>query len=173
MTTPVSTELAARNADWAARAFPSGLRMVPSLKTIVIGCVDPRVDPADLLGTEPGEIAVIRNVGGRVTPDVLRQLVLLRAVSQSAGGDLAAGWELIVLQHTECGITRIQDDPGLPAFLGVDPAHLEGSALGNPRAAVAHDVAILQGMDGLGDGVRISGLVYDVNTGRVEPVATS
>ena len=166
----MSTELAARNAEWAARAYPSGLRMVPSLKTIVIGCVDPRVDPADLLDAGPGEIAVIRNVGGRVTPDVLRQLVLLRAVSQSAGGDLAAGWELIVLQHTGCGITRIQDDPGLPTFLGVDAARLDDAVVGDPRAAVAHDVSILQGMEGLGDGVRISGLVYDVDTGRVEAV---
>lgn len=167
----VSATLAARNADWAATRFTDGLRMVPALKTIVIGCVDPRVDPAELLQAAPGEIAVIRNVGGRVTPEVVRQLVLLRAVSQSAGGDLGAGWELIVLQHTECGITRIRDDAAaLADYFGLDETQLDEAAVTDPVAAVSRDVGILRGMTGLGDGVTVSGLVYDVGTGQVTPV---
>ncbi|WP_425343349.1 carbonic anhydrase [Pseudofrankia saprophytica] len=35
---------------------------------MVVGCVDPRVDPTHVLGLEQGEAAVIRNVGGRITP---------------------------------------------------------------------------------------------------------
>lgn len=102
-----------RNADFAATRFTEGLRMMPNLKTIVIGCVDPRVDPASVLGAEPGDIAAIRNVGGRVTRRTLEELVMLRQVTRAAGGDLGPGWELIVLQHTHCGITLLQDRPEL------------------------------------------------------------
>jgi carbonic anhydrase len=35
---------------------------------MVVGCVDPRVDPAHVLGLSNGEAAIIRNVGGRITP---------------------------------------------------------------------------------------------------------
>ena len=41
----IDKALIQRNADFAAHRFTSGLKMMPSLKTIVIGCVDPRVDP--------------------------------------------------------------------------------------------------------------------------------
>jgi carbonic anhydrase len=56
--------LTGRNTDFAANRFSPGLRLMPSLKTIVIGCVDPRVDPNAVLGVAPGEVGTIRNVGG-------------------------------------------------------------------------------------------------------------
>jgi carbonic anhydrase len=59
--------LTQRNAEFAAHRFAAGLQMTPSLKTIIIGCVDPRVDPAQILGIDLGDVAVIRNIGGRVT----------------------------------------------------------------------------------------------------------
>jgi len=63
--------LAERNDDFVRTRFVPGLPMLPRLRTLVVGCVDPRVDPAHVLGLETGDAAVIRNVGGRVTPDVL------------------------------------------------------------------------------------------------------
>jgi len=35
---------------------------------MIIGCVDARVDSVDIFGLALGEAAVIRNVGGRITP---------------------------------------------------------------------------------------------------------
>jgi carbonic anhydrase len=55
---------------------------MPSGSLQVIGCVDPRVDPANVLGLKLGEAAVIRNVGGRVTPATLRTLAMLAKVVQ-------------------------------------------------------------------------------------------
>jgi Carbonic anhydrase len=72
-----------RNADFAAHRFTSGLKMMPSLKTIVIGCVDPRVDPAQILGIDLGEVAVIRNIGGRVTAATVQELALLRKLTEA------------------------------------------------------------------------------------------
>lgn len=167
----VSTTLSGRNADFAAGSFDPALRMMPSLRTIVIACVDPRVDPFDVLGLQAGEIAGIRNVGGRVTPATLLELELLRKVSQAAGGDIGAGWEIVVLQHTDCGITRLEGQPALLAeYFGVDGHDPAAHAVGDPRAAVVTDVATLREHPDLA-GVVVSGLLYDVATGRVETVA--
>ncbi|MFC9078547.1 MULTISPECIES: carbonic anhydrase [unclassified Streptomyces] len=160
--------LTSRNADFAKTKFTEGLRMMPALKTIVIGCVDPRVDPEAILGADPGEIAVIRNVGGRVTPRTLEELVMLRKVTQAAGGDLGPGWELVVLQHTNCGITLLEDQHDLlTRYFDTDEQGLAEQAVSDPRAAIAHDVAALRTET---QGVRVSGLLYDVATGQVETV---
>ncbi|MFD3454137.1 carbonic anhydrase [Streptomyces sp. NPDC058691] len=143
---------------------------MPSLKTMVIGCVDPRVDPNAVLGIAPGEVGTLRNVGGRVTPGLLREMVMLREVVRAGGGDLGPGWEIVVLHHTDCGITRLEGRPELlSGFFEVDRDRPAGQAVGDPRAAVAHDVAVLRADTRL-PGLRASGLVYDVATGLVESV---
>lgn len=162
--------LSSRNAEFAKNQFVDGLRMMPSLKAIVIGCVDPRVDPAAVLGAQPGEIAAIRNVAGRVTPGAIEELVMLRKVTQAAGSDLGPGWELIVLQHTNCGINLIKDQDSLLApYFGTDQAGLAEVAVSEPRTALAHDVAVLRN-EGRLEGIRVSGLLYDVANGQVETV---
>lgn len=162
--------LITRNAAEAAEHLTPGLRMMPSLRTIMIGCVDPRVDPTLVLRTAPGEVAAVRNVGGRVTPDVLDELAMLRKVSQAAGGDLGVGWELIVLHHTDCGITRLHDQPELLAsFFHIPEEALGAKAMDDPVRAVAVDVDAIRN-DPRIPGVQVSGLVYDVATGRVATI---
>jgi carbonic anhydrase len=163
--------LTQRNTDFAAHGFNPDLRIIPSLKVFVIGCVDPRVDPAQILGIELGEGAVLRNIGGRVTPSVLKELALLRKLTQGAGGDFDKGWNFIVLQHTDCGILRMQGEREMLAeFLGVDEGSLDEKMVGDPRKAVEVDVAALRADPDLPAGMRSSGYVYDVATGLVENV---
>lgn len=139
--------------------------MLPSLATSVITCFDPRVDPAVLLGADQGEIGVLRNVGGRATPDTVEQLVMLREVG-NAGGEPPADRTIIVLQHTQCGITRIQDRPDLLApYFEVPEADLPTFTLGDPHASVAHDVALLRDEPRL-SGYHVSGLVERVAADR-------
>ena len=57
-----------RNGEFAGLGFNPNLRMMPSSKTLIIGCVDPRVDPMNIFELEPGEAAIFRNIGGRVNP---------------------------------------------------------------------------------------------------------
>src|SRR5258708_40370296 len=57
-----------RNAVFAEQRFTPNLPLATTLGITVIGCVDPRVDPAHVLGLELGEAAVLRNIGGRGTP---------------------------------------------------------------------------------------------------------
>src|SRR5271154_3434307 len=74
-----------RNEVFAASRFSTGLKIIPSMKAMIIGCVDPRVDPADIFGLAPGEAAVIRNVGGRITPATLQTMAMLRIVARATG----------------------------------------------------------------------------------------
>jgi Carbonic anhydrase len=108
--------------------------MMPSVKTIIIGCVDPRVDPAQILGIDLGEVAVIRNIGGRVTAATVQELALLRKLTQARGSDLDQGWDLIILQHTDCGIVRLQCQPEMLAdYLNTSADALAGQNVAAPR----------------------------------------
>jgi carbonic anhydrase len=166
--------LTQRNAAFADKGFSPDLKIMPSKKTMIIGCVDPRADPADIFGLAPGEAAVIRNVGGRVDPATLRTMALLRSVvkARSRGGDIGADWNLVVLHHTDCGISDCQLHA--PAMLGrhmaVEPAGLDALAVGDPYTAVKLDVAALQANPDTPAGLTVTGMVYDVATGKVDIV---
>jgi carbonic anhydrase len=81
------------------------------------------------------------------------------------------GWNLIVLHHTDCGITRLVDSPELLAkHLGVTPADLDDLAVADPHKAVAIDVAALKSNPLLPGEFLVTGLVYDVKTGVIEIV---
>ena len=163
--------LAERNDAFVRTRFVPGLPMLPRLRTLVVGCVDPRVDPAHVLGLGTGDAAVIRNVGGRVTPDVLAELALLGRLASSLVGSAAPVIDLIIMQHNDCGITRLQDSPDmLAAYFHVDPTALAHKHVAEPRAAIASDIVVLQSVPQLAAAFRLTGVVYDVDTGRIEIV---
>src|SRR5580704_14255563 len=110
-----------RNKEFAAQqkaagTLPASLpEVMPNLKAMVIGCADMRVDPEEILGLKLGEAVVIRNIGGRITPGLLEQLGLLGRIGQVAKEIPGGGGEfqVIVLHHTDCGMTRLAGDPAL------------------------------------------------------------
>jgi carbonic anhydrase len=164
--------LIARNQEFAAHHFPKDVPLMP--RAMIIGCVDHRVDPAHMLGLGLGEAIVIRNVGGRITPATLQTMGMLARIAQVGGGAPAGEFHLIVLQHTQCGITRLGQNPDLLAsYFGIDQEGLLAKAVTDPHAAVAVDVAILKEMPALPGNWLVSGLVYDVATGLVEIVVPS
>jgi carbonic anhydrase len=168
-----------RNKDFAAQLIAAGTLMpllpqaMPNVKAVIIGCADMRVDPAHIFGTKPGEAVVIRNIGGRITPSLLEQLGLLGRIGEVAGkipgGD--GEFHLVVLHHTDCGITRLAGDPAmLTRYFQISEGELKAKAVTDPRAAVAVDVALLRTIPALPGNWLVSGLVYDVATGLVEIV---
>jgi carbonic anhydrase len=157
----------------AGTLMPSLPRATPNVKALIIGCADMRVDPAHLLGIKPGEALVLRNIGGRVTPVLLEELALLGRIGQVLGEIAGGGGEfhLIVLQHTDCGITRLAGDPAmLTHYFQIPQGELETKAVTDPRAAIAVDVALLRAIPALPGKWLLSGLMYDVSTGLVEVV---
>lgn len=159
-----------RNAAFAQNFTPDAT-MMPALGAMVITCADPRVDPAHILGLQRGDALVIRNIGGRVTPPTLQIIAMLGAIAQTEGVDPgAAGLEIIVLQHTDCGITRLHDHPdALAASFGISASELHGKSIDDPRAAIAIDLAALRTF--LPAGITLTGMLYDVHSGQVERVA--
>ncbi len=162
-----------RNEAFSQNRFSKEWKIMPSLKTMIIGCVDPRVDPTEILSLEPGETAVIRNVGGRVFPSTLQTMGMLRAVAKANGGDLGPGWNLIVLHHTDCGINCVAHSPELAKHFNVEPTGLDALAVTDPHKSVAVDVAALKANPNLPGGFLVTGLVYDVDTGRIEVAVPS
>ncbi|WP_213991509.1 carbonic anhydrase [Sodalis sp. dw_96] len=164
-----------RNKTFAATDFNAALNIVPSMKTMIIGCVDSRVDPADILGLQPGEAVVIRNVGGRIEPSTLHIMSILGTVTKASGGVPGTGWNLIVLHHTDCGIKPcLTHAPGLLAkYFDVPPNELDKLAINDPYASVRIDVAALKANPQLPGDFLVTGLVYDVDTGKVQTVVPS
>jgi len=160
-----SGELVRRNAVFAASGAFAGLPFPTSDTLQVLGCVDSRVDPSDVLGLELGEGVVMRNIGGRITPATLRSWALLGRLGQGR----PPGGHLVILHHTDCGITRLAGYPDqLAAFFEIPAAELAGKAVADPYAAVRVDAAIAR--HALPPSRLVSGLVYDVATGLIEIV---
>ena len=165
-----------RNKDFAASqsaAREPMPRALPNVKAIIIGCADMRVDPAHVLGIKPGESVVMRNIGGRITPGLLEQLSMLGRIGDVAGAIPGGGGEfhLIILQHTNCGITYLAGETAmLTRYFQMQEGELRTKAVTDPRAAVAVDVALLRAIPALPGEWLVSGLIYDVATGFVEIV---
>jgi carbonic anhydrase len=161
-----------RNEEFARTGHSAGLKIIPSTKTILICCLDPRVDPMDVLGLKPGEAAIIRNIGGRINPALVETLILLPNVAKAAGQEIGPGWNLVVMHHTECGIIGCyKHAPDLLAtHLGVARSELDSMAVTDPRKAVAMDIAAYKANQEIPGGFMISGLVYDVSSGKIEVI---
>ncbi len=162
--------LVERNATFARTMFNGNQGLRPKLSALIITCLDPRLDPVYVLGTQPGDVAVIRNVGGRVTPDVLRQLALLDAMTPSAGAQPAADpFAIVVMQHDDCGITRMGSRPEeLGAYLGLSAPEIDMGSISNPPNTLSHDVSALRKWSSqFGTRYLVTGVLFDVETGLI------
>lgn len=169
--TTVVDELIRRNGEFAEAHDVTGLSMLPTGRTMIVGCVDPRVDPATVLGLELGEAVVIRNIGGRITPAAQRTLALLGAIARSGGTRPGPGWNLVVIHHTDCGIVRLLDHPdALAAELGAGSDTFDRDSIVDPRASLTVDIATLRANPLLPPGLIVSGLLYDTESGRLDTV---
>jgi carbonic anhydrase len=164
-------ELVRRNANFAAGGAFAGLPFPTNQTLRVIGCVDSRVDPSHILGLELGDAVVMRNIGGRVTPAVLRSWALLAKLGQARPSGQPGGSppHMVVLHHTDCGIKTLADYPEqLAEYFEIPVEELDAKAVRDPHAAVTIDVDIVRRT--LPAGLVVSGLVYDVDAGLVEVV---
>ncbi|RJQ78458.1 carbonic anhydrase [Pseudonocardiaceae bacterium YIM PH 21723] len=75
---------------------------VPSLHLAVVTCMDARIPVFDVLGLNRGEVHILRNAGGVVTDDTIRSL----SISQRK----LATREVLIIQHTGCGMATFTDD---------------------------------------------------------------
>ena len=143
------------NADRPAR---------PARAAAVVACMDARIDVARVLGLNAGDAHVIRNAGGVVTDDVIRSLV----ISQR----LLGTEEIIVVQHTECGMMTFRDDDlkaRVEAETGLRPpfaleafTDLEEEVRQSMRRIKANPFVPVRD--------KVRGFVYDVKTGLLKEI---
>jgi carbonic anhydrase len=148
------------------------LTTAPRLKACIVSCPDPRVDPAQVLGLELGDAAVVRAAAGRVSPIVMQQLLFL-AQTAAATGQSQEGLELILMQHTDCGISHFLDGEHrdmLAAFLGCVTDELDVRSPADPYEGIRVDIRLLAANAFLPATLAVTGLVYDVVSGRVEVI---
>jgi carbonic anhydrase len=160
-------EALGRNRDFAARGGHEGQVVFPNLRLFVVVCIDPRTDPAHFLGLDLSDALVARNVGGRVTPEVIDDVAF---IAQLAEGAL---FEVAVIHHNQCGTGALVDDEFRHRYgerIGVGEAELRERAVLDPVATVRHDVDLLRAAPEVPDRVPVSGHVYDVLTGLVETI---
>jgi carbonic anhydrase len=155
--TRISELLQANEAYADARANLADAR--PSRHLAVVTCMDARIDVFAVLGLHLGEAHVIRNAGGRVTEDVLRSLALSSGV---LGVDAA-----VVMQHTKCGLKGVSDAQ-LREITGA--ADLGFLPIDDHAAALREDVERLAQTPYLSRLRLIAGVVYDVESGRLNDV---
>jgi carbonic anhydrase len=126
--------------------------------------MDARLDPARILDLEEGDAHVIRNAGGVASDDAIRSL----AISQH----LLGTEEIVVIQHTDCGMLRIRDDEfkrELKQAAGEEPewpVHAFSDLEGNVRDSVRaiRESPFLPNKDS------VHGFVYEVETGQLREV---
>jgi carbonic anhydrase len=161
-----------RNRAFAAAGGHEGAVVFPSLRLFVITCLDPRVDPAHVLGLGLSNAVVVRNVGGRVTPEVIDDVAFIAQIAENLLPD-GPLFEVAVIHHTQCGAGALADDGFRHRYaerIGVDESALRDRAIVDPVASVAVDVARLRSATAIPPRVRVSGHVYDVVSGLVETV---
>ena len=173
MTTDSFTALLERNRRFAEQFEAADLTIRPRMSTIILTCVDARVDPANIFGLGLGDAVVLRNAGGRITPAVMRDLGILGVLAANMPGGGAMRPELVVIHHTDCGMSRlanpaIQEQVAKRLGLGMD--EVGAMAITDPATSVQDDIERLRQTPGTPDQLVVSGFVYDISNGTIKQV---
>ncbi len=169
------TTLLDRNRSFAEQFAAGDLKILPRMSTILLTCIDSRVDPAHLFGLGLGDAIVIRNAGGRITRAVMRDLGILSVLAASANqpGTSPMQPELVVIHHTDCGMSRLAN-PAIQGQvakrLGLSVDEVSAMAISDPTTSVQDDVERLRQTPGMPDQLVVSGFVYDVSNGTINQV---
>jgi carbonic anhydrase len=152
------------NKRYANKFDQSAVASPPVRRLAVLACMDARLAVEDILGLRTGDAHIIRNAGGLATDDAVRSLV----ISQH----LLGTEEVLVLEHTGCGMLTLEDDAirrTIAARTGHDvdlPLHAFRDLEANLRA----QVDCIRAHPWIKD-VPVHGLVYELETGRLRELA--
>jgi carbonic anhydrase len=185
MATPIQENLVSKNKAYAS-SFTEGHLALPPAKKYAVGtspllvcsnpltpsvtCMDARIDPAAAYGINLGDAHVIRNAGASAK-DALRSLVISE--------QLLGTEEILLIKHTGCGMLTFKNEDAVGIVgknLGEEAtgqlAAFKGDFLPFPDLdeAVKDDVEFLKGSKLIPEKIKISGWVYEVESGKVRSV---
>jgi carbonic anhydrase len=161
----LSNELLAANERYVETGFAGPRPVAPRRALAIVACMDSRMDLFALLGLAPGDAHVLRNAGGVITDDVIRSLAISQRVLGTRG--------IVLVHHTDCGMQKLEDETfaaELETETGVRP-QFPIEAFQDPAASVRESIARLHSTPFVAHTDEIAGFVFDVETGRIIPVA--
>lgn len=132
--------------------------------------MDARIHAAEAYGISLGDAHIIRNAGASAQ-DALRSLVISE--------QLLGTEEILLIKHTGCGMLTFKNEDATDIVrknLGEEAVKelstFKGDFLAFPEleAAVKDDVEFLKKSKLIPDKVKISGWIYEVETGKVRSV---
>jgi len=129
-----------------------------------VACMDARLNVYAILGLNEGEAHVIRNAGGVITDDEVRSL----AISQR----LLGTHEIIIINHTDCGMLTFTDDDFKRAIqedTGIKPGWA-AEAFPDLDENVRQSINRIKHSPFIPKSDSIRGFVFDVATGKLNEV---
>jgi len=138
---------------------PAPMPAPPRRKLAVLTCMDARIDLDALLDLKLGDAHVIRNAGGIATDDVIRSLAGSQRLLETE--------EILVIQHTDCGVHRITPQE-FAAQIGADTGETpdwDVPVTDSPATTLAMTLEILRNSKALPRRDRIRGAVLNLATG--------
>ncbi|KAH6608572.1 hypothetical protein Trco_001918 [Trichoderma cornu-damae] len=178
MASKVLAELLSRNSLLYNREFsqtykspPHLVPMVQALRqggagVIILSCSDPRLNPDEVFGVDSTikGVTMIRNAGGRAM-DAIRTISILQTIGNAK--------TVVVLHHTDCGMTHFHDSRIREALVEIAPQEkdaINASKYGEIVGPLKEDVALLSSSPFVTPGTTIVGLKYDIFTGVIEKI---
>ncbi len=159
------SDLFAANAEFV-KAFKSQELTGEARKGLaIITCMDSRIDPLRIVGMQPGDAKILRNAGARVTEDVLRTLVLATYLLNVN--------RVLVMPHTDCRMASGTEDEihaAIKERSGVDTRGIEIRTVKDQLAALNADLVRIKSFPLLPKDLSVTGGIYDVKSGRLNPL---
>lgn len=135
-------------------------------QTRTVTCMDSRIDIFPAFGLDLGDAHIIRNAGGNAK-DGLRSIL----ISQHFLGTR----EVIIIKHTRCGMLTFSNADALARIAksngtGVIESTYDFQTFSDLEQSVKDDVEYLRNNKALAKDTKVSGYIYDVDTGKVRQV---
>ncbi len=136
----------------------------PTENTVVVTCMDARIDPLAVLGLPIGGAQVIRNAGGRVSDDVLRSLILSTTAFRIQS--------VVVMHHTLCAAAAVSNDQMAERLAGSqgEAASIDFLPIGDPQESLWDDVARVRDCPHLPEEIKVRGVFLDLDSGGLTEV---
>ncbi|KAJ7356885.1 carbonic anhydrase [Mycena albidolilacea] len=163
----IAEEFIEANQKYAANFTPPKLNR---RNIAVVTCMDPRVQPYEQLGLKIGEGGIIRNASGSAE-EAIHSLVVIQHVFKVT--------QIAVVHHTDCGATKFTTEWLRDKVKAANPGRddvvktIDGMDWHNftdVEESVKRDLKYLAENPLVVKGTKVTGWIYDVDTGKISQV---
>jgi len=132
-------------------------------RLLVLTCMDSRIVPHALFGMKEGDMKVIRNAGGQLNPEVLKDIII--------ASHLLDCDRIVILPHTRCAMASMPlaaMQSCLTEVSGLDFSTFEPRVIEDTYGTLRQDVLTLKQHALIKAGIAIQGGIYNVDDGTIE-----